>query len=175
MRKDLSAQLASHKKEADSKVQALVAEFRTDMQTVESTHKRVTAEHLASIAKLESKNHKQASALEELKQVLQMAVKSDQRKDSLLQEVKVAFESERNKIAKRLEELDKEKNSVDGYKREIREENLVLTERIDALEYANKELANKAKQLAEFLENKEGECDDLMKENERNKKGLKQC
>ena len=74
-----------------------------------------------------------------------MAVKSDQRKDSLLQETKVAFISERDKIASRLKEIDDEKNSLDEYKKSIRQENLELIEKLDRLEYSNRELLSKVK------------------------------
>ena len=46
-----------------------------------------------------------------------MAVKSDQRKDALLQETKVAFQAERDKIEVRLRDVDVEKNTLDDYKK----------------------------------------------------------
>ena len=42
-----------------------------------------------------------------------MAVKSDQRKDALLSEVKHAFEKEKSKVETRINELDSEKSGVD--------------------------------------------------------------
>jgi len=74
-----------------------------------------------------------------------MAVKSDQRKDALLQETKVAFQNERDKIASRLKEVDDEKSSLDEYKKSVRQENLELVEKMDRLEYSNRELASKVK------------------------------
>ena len=57
-----------------------------------------------------------------------MAVKSDQRKDALLQEVKVAFEKEKGKVEKRIKELDTEKDGVDKYKKDLKQESLDLRE-----------------------------------------------
>ena len=52
---------------------------------------------------------KQAKAIEELKSLLQMAVKSDQKKDDLLAELKAAFEKEKARVSGRIKELDAEK------------------------------------------------------------------
>ena len=61
-----------------------MTDFKQDMQTVEDTHKRKTGESTNLTLKLEAKVQKQERAIEELKNLLQMAVKSDQRKDALL-------------------------------------------------------------------------------------------
>ena len=53
--------------------------------------------------------------------------------------------SERDKIASRLKEIDDEKNSLDEYKKSIRQENLELIEKLDRLEYSNRELLSKVK------------------------------
>ena len=50
-----------------------------------------------------------------------------------------------------------------------------LTEKIDQLEFTNRELTTKVKSLSDFLVRKESECDDLVRENENNRKSLKQC
>lgn len=87
----------------------------------------------------------------------------------------MAVKAEKEKISSRLKEVDIEKSTLDEYKKTLRQENLDLGEKIDRLEYANKELASKVKSLNEFLARKEGECDDLLQENEKNRKSLKQC
>jgi hypothetical protein len=74
-----------------------------------------------------------------------MAVKSDTRKDALLEEMKVAFENEKKRINDRIQLIDKEKESIDGYKKEIKAYNLVLREQLDKLEYQNKELNSKVR------------------------------
>ena len=104
-----------------------------------------------------------------------MAVKSDQRKDALLQEAKVAFQAERDKIEGRLREVDVEKSTLDEYKKQIRQGNLELSEKIDTLEFANRELTSKVKSLNDFLLRKESECDELVRSNEVNRKSLKKC
>ena len=104
-----------------------------------------------------------------------MAVKSDQRKDALLQETKVAFQNERDKIEVRLRDVDVEKNTLDDYKKQIRQGNLELSEKIDTLEFANRELTSKVKSLNDFLLKKESECDELVRTNEANRKSLKKC
>ena len=104
-----------------------------------------------------------------------MAVKSDQRKDALLQETKVAFQAERDKIEVRLRDVDVEKNTLDDYKKQIRQGNLELSEKIDTLEFANRELTSKVKSLNDFLLKKESECDELVRTNEANRKSLKKC
>ena len=90
------------------------------MQTVESSHKRKQHDTGALTTKLESKVSKQQKAIEELKNLLQITVKSDQRKDALLQETKVAFQTERDKIATRIKDVDVEKSTLDEYKKQIR-------------------------------------------------------
>lgn len=50
-----------------------------------------------------------------------------------------------------------------------------LVEKVDRLEFTNRELATKVKSLSDFLVKKEAECDDLVRENESNRKSLKQC
>lgn len=87
----------------------------------------------------------------------------------------MAVKAEREKIATRLKDVDIEKSTLDEYKKTLRQENLDLGEKIDRLEYANKELTSKVKSLNEFLARKESECDDLIQENEKNRKSLKQC
>ena len=88
--------------------------------------------------------------------------------------MKVQFENERKKIAERIALTEQEKQSIDGYKKEIKTENLSLSEKLNAFEYQNKELVNKVRQVQQFLNDKESECDELMFQNEANKKALKQ-
>ena len=72
-----------------------------------------------------------------------MAVKSDQKKDAMLAELKVAFEKEKARVEKRMNELNTEMSSVEKYKKELKSESLQLREQIDGLEYHNKELTSK--------------------------------
>ena len=76
-----------------------------------------------------------------------MAVKSDQKKDDLLAEVKVAFEKEKAKVSNRINEIDNEKKGIDKYKHELKSESLKFKEQVSELEYFNKELSSKNKQL----------------------------
>ena len=76
-----------------------------------------------------------------------MAVKSDQKKDDLLVEVKVAFEKEKAKVSNRIIEIDNEKKGIDKYKHELKTESLKLKEQVNELEYFNKEITSKNKQL----------------------------
>ena len=124
---------------------------------------------------MEAKVQKSQKVIDELKNLLQITVKSDQKKDALLQETKVAFQAERDKIAARMRNVDVEKNTLDEYKKQIRQENLALVEKIDHLEFTNRELTTKVKSLSDFLVKKESECDGLVRENESNRKSLKQC
>ena len=55
----------------------MVSEFKSDMQTVESTHNRRQNEAKQNVNKLEQKVRKQTTVIDELKNLLQMAVKSD--------------------------------------------------------------------------------------------------
>lgn len=87
----------------------------------------------------------------------------------------MAFTNERDKIATRLRDVDVEKSTLDEFKKSIRQENLQLVEKMDRLEFDNRELTSKVKSLNEFLAKKESECDDLVRENENNRKSLKQC
>lgn len=87
----------------------------------------------------------------------------------------MAFTNERDKIATRLRDVDVEKSTLDEFKKLIRHENLQLVEKMDRLEFDNRELTSKVKSLNEFLAKKESECDDLVRENENNRKSLKQC
>ena len=74
-----------------------------------------------------------------------------------------------------MKEVDAEKSTLDEYKKQIRQENLDLLEKIDRLEYSNRELTSKVKSLNDFLAQKEVECDNLLMENEKNRKALKTC
>ena len=124
---------------------------------------------------MEQKVRKQTTVIDELKNLLQMAVKSDQRKDALLQETKVAFTAERDKIASRIQEVDTEKSTLDEYKKVIRQENLDLIEKLDRLEYSNRELQSKVKSQDEFLAKREVDYEELARENEKNRKTLRAC
>ena len=44
----------------------------------------------------------------------------------MLEEVKVAFEEEKQKIKKRVEEVDSEKTGISDYKKKLHNENLAL-------------------------------------------------
>ena len=57
-----------------------------------------------------------------------MAVKSDQKKDDLLAEVKVAFEKEKAKVSNRITVIDNEQKGIDKYKHELKSESLKLKE-----------------------------------------------
>ena len=74
-----------------------------------------------------------------------------------------------------MRDVDVEKNTLDDFKKQIRQENLDLVEKVDRLEFTGRELATKVKSLSDFLVKKEAECDDLVRENEGNRKSLKQC
>ena len=50
-----------------------------------------------------------------------------------------------------------------------------MSEKIDTLEFANRELTSKVKSLNDFLLKKESECDELVRTNEANRKSLKKC
>ena len=163
------------KKKSEETVKSLLTDFKDDMSTVENTHKNKQKGAETQVAKLENKVMKQTKMIDELKNLLQITVKSDQKKDALLAEVKVAFEKEKTKVERRINELDAEKNGVEKYKRDLKQESLQLREQVDGLEYHNKELTSKNRQLQEFLTSKEYECDNLVKENEQNKKSLKAC
>ena len=76
-----------------------------------------------------------------------MAVKSDQKKADLLAEVKVAFEKEKAKVSNRITVIDNEQKGIDKYKHELKSESLKLKEQVNELEYFNKELTSKNKQL----------------------------
>ena len=52
----------------------------------------------------------------ELKNLLQMAVKSDSRKEALLEEMKVSFEKEKQSLSSKTTSVDKEKESIKEYK-----------------------------------------------------------
>ena len=67
----------------------------------------------------------------------------------------MAFTAERDKIANRIKEVDDAKGSLDEYKKSIRQENLDLIEKLDRLEYSNRELQSKVKSQSEFLAKKE--------------------
>ena len=120
LQSDTQHQIKELKTKSEMTVKSLLADFKDDMHTVESTHKSKAKDAITSVAKLENKVTKQAKAIDELKHLLQMAVKSDHRKDALLSELKVAFEKEKTKVERRMNELDGEKNSVDQYKKEVK-------------------------------------------------------
>ena len=84
MKRDLQSLLDRERRENGEKVNKMLTEFKTDMQTVETAHKRKQTEASTLTIKLESKVQKQQKAIDELKNLLQMTVKSDQRKDALL-------------------------------------------------------------------------------------------
>ena len=77
MKKDLTSQLDSERRENAKKMQDLLNDFKQDMKTVEATHKRKRDENAALTVKLESKVMKQQKVIDELKTLLQMTVKSD--------------------------------------------------------------------------------------------------
>ena len=84
MKRDLKDQLDKERRTHAEKVKQLLADFKADMATVESTHNKRHSDQKHLSSKTEAKVKKQEQAIEELKNLLQMAVKSDQRKDALL-------------------------------------------------------------------------------------------
>ena len=50
-------------------------------------------------------------------------------------------------MSNRIKELDSEKQGIDKYKHELKGESLQLKEKVNELEYYNKELTSKNKQL----------------------------
>lgn len=59
MKKKLQSQLDNERRAHAEKVNSLLAEFKQDMHTVESAHRRKTSEQSASTTKLEAKVAKQ--------------------------------------------------------------------------------------------------------------------
>ena len=57
----------------------------------------------------------------------------------------------------------------------IRQENLELIEKLDKLEYSNRELQSKVKSQNEFLAKREVDYEELARENEKNRKTLRAC
>ena len=105
------------------------------MEVVDLELRRQTSILKEQIVKLENKLNKTVLQNTELKNLLQMAVKSDTGKDALMLEMKVQFDNERKKIAERIALTEQEKQSLDGYKKEIKTENLSLFEKLNAFEY----------------------------------------
>lgn len=85
---------------------------------------RQTAGLKEQVAKLENKLMKSTQQNAELKGLLQLAVKSDTRKEALIEELKVQFEGERSRVAARLEAVEREKQSIDEYKKELKQSSL---------------------------------------------------
>lgn len=98
-------------------------------------------------AKLENKLLKVGQQNTELKNLLQMAVKSDTKKDSLIEELKVQFEHERKRIAERIAQIESEKQSIDSYKKELKEDSLQHAEKLSGLEYQHRELQSRLRQV----------------------------
>ena len=109
LEKETQQKVTEIKKKSEETVKSLLMDFKDDMRTVETTHKDKQKTADTVVAKLEPKVMKQAKAIEELKNLLQMAVKSDQKKDDLLAELKAAFEKEKARVSGRIKELDAEK------------------------------------------------------------------
>ena len=70
LKKDLQGLIDSERRAHNEKVKTLVTDFKQDMQTVESTHKRKTSESTALTVKMEAKVQKQEKVIDELKNLL---------------------------------------------------------------------------------------------------------
>lgn len=88
---------------------------------------------MASAETYKSKLHKAQGQLSELKEVLQMAVDADARKDALVEEVRASAKEAREKLDKEREALLREKEFVareqqelENRRRDLREENAQL-------------------------------------------------
>lgn len=97
-----TTQIAEQKLKYESMIRELKKEFQHDIGIVDLELKRQTSALKEQVAKLDSKLVRSTQQNSELKGLLQLAVKSDTKKDSLLEELKVQFEQERKRIADKL-------------------------------------------------------------------------
>ncbi len=76
---------------------------------------------------------------EEIKEILKLVADSDTKKDALLEEVKVNAKEQREKLERETQFLGKEREQIESFKKEARDEGLKLKSRVEELEYINKE------------------------------------
>ena len=103
-------------KSHEDKVKDMLSDFQRDMQTIDLQLKKQTGDLKRKLDMTAEKLAKQMSLNVELKNLLQMAVKSDNRKEALLEEMKVSFEKEKQNLSEKANSVDKEKESVKEYK-----------------------------------------------------------
>jgi hypothetical protein len=80
-------------------VSELQSQFKEDLLRVDGLRK----EALASAESYKSRYHKVQAQISELKEVLQMAVDADSRKDALVDEVRASAKEARDKLEKERE------------------------------------------------------------------------
>ena len=93
---------------------------------------------------------------------MELAVKSDSRKEALLEETRIAFSKERDFVRERSTKLDQDQASIDQLKQNLRLENLQLREVYDEEKFKYDELVNRLQIQQQFLEAKTKEADSWM-------------
>jgi len=100
--------LAVIKGDNDKRIAELQAQFKEDLLKLDGLRK----DAVASADKYKAKLHKAQTQLGELKEVLQMAVDADARKDALVEEVRASAKEAREKLDKERDGVMKEKEFV---------------------------------------------------------------
>eukprot|EP00347_Sterkiella_histriomuscorum_P016960 403351196 len=146
------------------------AQFKQDILIIDAEMKKQRREFTERYEALRGKYQKASNQLTEMKEVLNMAVESDNKKDAMLEELKVAFKEKHIKLDQERDSLNKEQSLFELQRKEIKDELLTYKSRIEELEYYKKEQNLKIEKLNSFLNEKTIEYDKLLKEFDQSKR-----
>ena len=111
----------------------------------------------------------------ELKDVLHLAADADQRKDALLEELRVGARDAKERVERERAELARDREIFDKERREQREAELLARARAEESEYQRREMQARVENMTGKLAERGAQNESMAREHEAARKHLREC
>lgn len=111
----------------------------------------------------------------ELKDVLHLAADADQRKDALLEELRVGARDAKERVERERVELARDRESLERQWREHREAQMLGTAKAEESEYQRREMQARVETMTGKLAERGAQNESLAREHEAARKHLREC
>jgi len=90
-------------------------------------------------------------------------VKADEKKEAIIEEMKVAMREMRDKVEEKERKVDEDRRGIETEKKGFKEEAVQLRSQLEEAEYYKKEQTLKIEKLNAYLKEKSEEADEVQK------------
>ena len=145
-------------------IQRLKDEFRGDIGVLEQELRAKLAQERERCTALRDRYEKVAEKGREMKELLRLSLKSEEKKQAIAEELKAALARVQSQAATEKEAVERERREIETMKRALKEESLEAKKRLEELEYRFREGEGRKENLEKFLNSKKSENEALAKE-----------